>query len=124
MRSLRWARPDLAGVLSEHLMESASAVSDRDAWLLATGWRVHAASAVGDGRKIASDVLEALPRWGADALSAPAAARLRLELAVLAHGAGENLASRALLDTLPGAGADAEFAADVAVARLRCGDDG
>lgn len=124
VRSLRWTRPDLAGALAEHLAESASAVSDRDAWLLAAGWRVHAAAAVGDGREIAADALEALPRWGADALSAPAAARLRLELAVLAHGVGENLASRALLDTLPGDGADAELVADTAVARLRCRDDG
>ncbi|MFB9385681.1 hypothetical protein ACFFTK_21230 [Pseudonocardia petroleophila] len=121
--ALRWTRPDLAGALAEHLMESADADADRDAWLAAAGWRVHAAAAVGDGREIASEVLESLPRWGAGALMAPSGVRLRLELAVLGHDAGETGPAQALLDTVTTDG-DPELTADLATARLRCRDDG
>ncbi|MBW0116005.1 hypothetical protein [Pseudonocardia abyssalis] len=122
--ALRWTRPDLAGALAGHLMESADGASDRDSWLTAAGWRVHAAAAVGDGREIASEVLEALSRWGSDALMAPAAVRLRLELAVLGHDAGETGTATALLGSVPGDDADPEVLADAAIARLRCGGDG
>ncbi|MHA6784568.1 hypothetical protein ACVGOW_26750 [Pseudonocardia saturnea] len=123
--ALRWSRPDLTAALAEHLMEVASAVSDRDGWLVAAGWRVHALGATGDARAVAADVLEALPGWGADALSASASERLRLELAVLAHDAGEHGASRTLLEEVSrdGRATDAALAAEVATARLRCRPD-
>lgn len=123
--ALRWSRPDLTAALADHAMEAASALSDRDPWLLAAGWRVYAAGAVGDGREVAADVLEALPRWGADALSRSTADRLRTELAVLAHDAGEPAAARALLDGISGDGrsGDTELAADLATVRLRCRGD-
>lgn len=120
--ALRWSRPDLTAALAEHLMEAASALSDRDGWLVAAGWRVHATGATGDAREAAAEVLEALPRWGSDALSASAAERLRLELAVCAHDAGEHGASRTLLEGVSrhGGVTDAALAADVATAGLRC----
>ena len=119
---LRWSRPDLAGALAQHLCDVAVAAPDRDAWLVAAGWRVHAAAAVGDGREVASEVLESLSHWGEDVLHVPSAARLCVELAVLAHEAGESDAVRALLPTSAGAG-DLELAADIALARLRCRSD-
>lgn len=124
--ALRWSRPDLTAALAEHLMEVAAAVSDRDGWLVAAGWRVHAVGATGDARDVAADVLEALPGWGADALSGCASERLRLELAVLAHDAGEHDISGALLDGVSRDGrddADVALAAEAATARLRCRRD-
>ncbi len=59
--ALRFSRPDLAAALTDHLLEAAASVGDRDMWLLAGGWRVHAASATGDGREAASELLEAVP---------------------------------------------------------------
>ncbi|WP_170183853.1 hypothetical protein [Pseudonocardia hydrocarbonoxydans] len=122
--ALRWSRPDLAASLAEHLMESAEADSDRDGWLAAAGRRVQAHAACGDARDVAAHILESLPRWGRGALAAPAAAGLRLELAVLAHDAGETSASRALLDGVPDGVTEPGLAADVATARLRCSSDG
>lgn len=124
---LRWSRPDLAAAVAEHLMEVASAIFDRDGWLVAAGWRVHAVGATGDAREVAAEVLEALPRWGPDALSGSASERLRLELAVLAHDAGEHGASWTLLDGVSrdGRATDVALTAEVATARLRCRrDDG
>ncbi|WP_300019048.1 hypothetical protein [Pseudonocardia sp.] len=118
--SLRWIRPDLTRALAEYRMESASAEADRDTWLLAAGWRLHAAAAAGDGREVAADVLDRLPGWGAQVLVAPAAGRLRIELAVLAHDAGAVTASRALMPAIPARGAEPEFVADVLTAAARC----
>ena len=63
---LRFDRPDLTAALARHLTEVAAAAADRDGWLRASGWLVHAASAIGDGREAAAEALEALPWWGAD----------------------------------------------------------
>ena len=74
---LRFDRPDLTAALARHLTEVAAAAADRDGWLRASGWLVHAASAIGDGREAAAEALEALPWWGADAMDTAAADRLR-----------------------------------------------
>ncbi len=116
--ALRWSRPDLTAALAEHLVEEADARADRDAWLVAAGWRLHAVHSVGDGRDVAADLLEEIRRWDDGALATAAADRLRVELAVVAHDAGDNAGASALL-ALPAAEADAELVADRAVAVAR-----
>jgi hypothetical protein len=117
--ALRWSRPDLTRLLAEHLVEEADARADRNGWLVAAGWWLHAVHGVGDGRVVAADLLEEVRRWDDGALRAPAAGRLRVELAVVAHDAGEPAAAAALL--APGVPErDAELAADHAVAVARC----
>jgi syndecan 1 len=116
--ALRWSRPDLTAALAEHLVEEADARADRDAWLVAAGWRLHAVHSVGDGRDVAADLLEEIRRWDDGALATAAADRLRVELAVVAHDAGDTAAASALL-ALPAAEADAELVADRAVAVAR-----
>lgn len=117
---LRFGRPDLTGALAQHLAETAVAAGDRDGWLRAVGWRIHAVSAIGDGRDAAAEVIEALPHWGADALSVAAADRLRVELAVVALEVGDHGAARALL-AAPAIEGGPELVADVAVAAVRIG---
>ncbi len=121
--ALRWSRPDLTRLLTEHLVEEADALADRDGWLVAAGWRLHAVHSVGDGRDVAADLLDEVRRWDDGALGTAAAGRLRVELAVVAHDAGEAAAAAALL--APGvAGDDPELAADHAVAVARCAGPG
>ena len=95
--ALRWERPDLTGQLAEHVLATAATAGDRDQWLRAAGWLVHARSATGDGRPTAATALEGIRRWGASALTVPAAHRLRVELALVAVGTGQTDRARALL---------------------------
>ena len=117
--ALRWSRPDLTRLLAEHLAECAEATGDRDGWLTAAGWSVHAAHAVGDGRDAAAEVLDQLAGWGEAVLDGPAADRLRVELAVVAHDAGDTASAAALL-VRPVSSDDVELVADRAVALARC----
>ena len=111
--ALRWERPDLTGQLAEHVLATAATAGDRDQWLRAAGWLVHARSATGDGRPTAATALEGIRRWGASALTEPAAHRLRVELALVAVDTGQTDRARALLapvivaETTPLLGADA-----------------
>jgi hypothetical protein len=120
--ALRWVRPDLTAALAGHLLEEASAAGDRDGWLAAAGWAVHAAAVTGDGRGAACEVVAALGQWGDTALATPAARRLRVELAVVAAGAGEVAqAQRLLAPVVADAGrVDPELAADLLCAHARC----
>jgi collagen type I/II/III/V/XI/XXIV/XXVII alpha len=118
--SLRWVRPDLTAGLADHVLASAAVAGDRDRWLAAAGWGVYARSATGDGRDAASDVLEALPWWGSAPLAAPAAHRLRVELALVAVGAGETDIARTLLEPVAVEGVAAELRADACCALARC----
>ncbi|MFC5236882.1 hypothetical protein [Pseudonocardia zijingensis] len=117
--ALRWARPDLTAELADHVLEEASAADQQDRWLAAAGWALHARVATGDGRDTACGVLAALPRWGDAALTGPAARRLRIELAMVAAGAGEVDAARRLLAGVR-ADDDPELTADLLCAHARC----
>jgi hypothetical protein len=111
--SLRWARPDLTAALADHVLEWASSVGERDTWLTAAGWALNARLAIGDGRTMASDIVEELPRWGTAPLAGLPAHRLRVELALAAGRVGERDLARSLVapvtadDTAPEAQADA-----------------
>jgi hypothetical protein len=118
--SLRWVRPDLAAALADHVLDSASAAGEKDRWLAAAGWAVHARSATGDGRETASEVMEALPRWGRAPLAGPAAARLRVELAMVAAGAGEVETARQLIAPVAADDGVPELRADLMCALARC----
>jgi hypothetical protein len=118
--ALRWARPDLAAELADHVLEEASFAGQEDRWLVAAGWAVHARAATGDGRDTSRGVLAALGRWGSDALSGAAADRLRIELAMVAAGAGEVEFARRLLGGVHADGSDPELAADLLCAHARC----
>src|SRR4051794_2654678 len=80
---LRWSRPDLTAALADHVLETAAFVDDRDLWLRAAGWALHARSATGDGRDAAADVIDCLPDWGPESLTLAASHRLRVELALV-----------------------------------------
>ena len=118
--ALRWERPDLTGQLADHVLGVAEAAGDRDHWLLAAGWAVHARSAVGDGRPVASTALEGVRRWGAAALTVPAAYRLRIELALVAIGTGQPDRARALLEPVVAAASSPLLRADARTALARC----
>jgi hypothetical protein len=118
--ALRWARPDLTAELADHVLEEASATGRQDRWLAAAGWAVHARSATGDGRETACRVLAGLTRWGSDALTGAAAHRLRIELAMVAAGAGEVEFARRLLAGVAADDSDPELTADLLCAHARC----
>lgn len=118
--SLRWLRPDLTSALADHVLAEAAADGDRDRWLAAAGWAVHARSATGDGRMVASEILGGLARWGSAALAAPSAHRLRVELAGLAAAAGQARGGRRLLEPVIAAGAHSALQADAYCALARC----
>lgn len=118
--SLRWARPDLTGALADHVLETAAANGDRDRWLEAAGWVVHARSATGDGRVVASDVLDGLAQWGEAPLVGVPVLRLRVELAALAIAAGEVRTARLLLTPAVSHAADATLRFDAYSALARC----
>ncbi len=118
--ALRWARPDLTAELAAHVLEEASVAGQQGRWLAAAGWAVHARAATGDGRDTACAVMAALPRWGSDVLAAPAAHRLRVELAMVAAGAGQVEFARRLLAEVHVHDSDPELAADVLCAQARC----
>ncbi|WP_219420192.1 hypothetical protein, partial [Pseudonocardia nigra] len=118
--SLRWVRPDLTAALADHVLESASAAGERDRWLAAAGWAVHARTATGDGRDIATTVVDALPRWSAGAMETRPARRLRVELALLAVAANEVAAARTLLAPVLDDDVAPELRADAFCALARC----
>jgi len=91
------ARPDLAAAVATQAVDAAVAVEDRDGWLAAAGVVLAARGRCGDGRRPAVDLLAAAHRWGPTALTTPAARRLRVELALLAAGAGASETVRALV---------------------------
>ena len=118
--ALRWERADLTAELADHVLGAAAAMGDRDCWLSAAGWAVYARSATGDGREAATTVLAGLRQWGSGALVVPAARRLRVELAVVAIGAGQTDRARALLAPVLGAAVSALLRADAQSAVARC----
>lgn len=118
--ALRWSRPDLTGAIADHVLEIADANADTGCWLRAAGWAVSARSATGDGRTVASDVLDGVVRRGVHVLDEPAADRLRVELAVLATGAGRLATARMLLTPVSVADTGAELRADALGALARC----
>jgi len=118
--ALRWSRPDLAGALADHALETAASDADDTGWLRAAGWAVHARSATGDGRVVAAEVLDGVARRGAHVLDEPAADRLRVELALLATGAGRLAAARTLLTPVSVADTEPELRADALCALARC----
>ncbi|WP_408004785.1 hypothetical protein, partial [Pseudonocardia lacus] len=117
---LRWSRPDLTAALADHVLETAAATDDRDRWLAAAGWAVHARSATGDGRDAASDVIGGLAEWGPGILDGAAAGRLRVELALVAVNAGESGAASALLAPVVAESAEAELRGDAFGVLARC----
>jgi hypothetical protein len=118
--ALRWARPDLTAAIADHVLETAAIAGDQDRWLAAAGWAVHARSATGDGRETASDVMGSLSRWGRAPLDGPAARRLRVELALVAAGAGEVDAARGLLGPVEVDESEPELRADLLCVLARC----
>ena len=117
--ALRWERPDLTAQLADHVLAAADSAGDRDSWLEAAGWGVHARSAIGDGRAVAATALEGLRRWGPSALALPPAHRLRVELALVAIGTGQIDRARGLI--APVAAADSPLLrADAHTALARC----
>lgn len=134
-------RPDLAAAVLAQVMEAAEAIADRDGWLAAAGLAVAAGGSSGDGRQAAATVLAGIDRWGPGALTEPSAHRLRVELALLAAGAGEPEMVRVLVGPVLGgqpdhrlhtaarialarsAGDPVESAAALRAARERCPDD-
>ena len=117
--ALRWARPDLTAALADHVVEEASATGEQERWLAAAGWAVHGRAATGDGREIACDVVAGLGQWDDSALAHPAARRLRVELAMVAAGAGEVEAARRLAAPVAAAD-DGELLADLLCVHARC----
>jgi hypothetical protein len=102
------------------VLGTAEAAGDRDHWLRAAGWAVHARTAIGDGRTAASTALEGVRRWGAAALAVPAAYRLRVELALVAIGTGQTDRARALLAPVAVAATSPLVRADARTALARC----
>ncbi|OLT20687.1 hypothetical protein BJF78_35185 [Pseudonocardia sp. CNS-139] len=117
---LRWVRPDLTAAIADHVLEAAAIAGDEERWLEAAGWALHARSATGDGRETASDVIGSLSRWGRSALDGPAARRLRIELALVAAGAGEVESARGLLGPVVVDETEPELRADLHCALARC----
>lgn len=121
--SLRWVRPDLTAALADHVLESAAMAGERDLWLAAAGWALHARLATGDGRETASNIIEALPRWGAAPLAGSAAHRLRVELALVAGRTGERDTARALVAPVTADDTAPELRADAFCVLARCAVD-
>src|SRR4051812_31376144 len=117
---LRWSRPDLTAALADHVLETAALADDRDLWLLAAGWAVHARSATGDGRDTAADVIDCLPDWGPESLSLVPAHRLRVELALVSVNAGRADTATALLGPVTGDDVPAQLRADALGVLARC----
>src|SRR5690606_16794773 len=117
---LRWARPDLTAELADHVLEEASATDQRDRWLAAAGWAVHARAATGDGREIACGVLAAPERWGGAARAGPSAHRLRTGGAMAAAGAGAAESARRRAAGVEADGGDPGLTAGLLCAQARC----
>ncbi|WP_281689832.1 hypothetical protein [Pseudonocardia thermophila] len=113
-------RPDLAASIAEQALEAAAAASDPESWSAAAGLALAARRRVGDARRTAVEVLTAArERWDPAVLAAPAAHRLRVELALLAAGAGAVEAVRVLVAPVLADDADPKLrpAAQIAIAR-------
>ncbi|WP_433279678.1 hypothetical protein ACQPZA_08185 [Pseudonocardia xinjiangensis] len=121
--SLRWVRPDLTSALADHVLEWALSAGEQDIWLAAAGWALHGRQAIGDGRDTASDIVEALPRWGAAPLADPVAHRLRVELALVAGRVGERGTARAIVAPVTGDGVAPELRAEAFCVLARCAVD-
>ncbi|GAA1229171.1 hypothetical protein [Pseudonocardia alaniniphila] len=121
--SLRWVRPDLTAALADHVLEWASLVGERDLWLTAAGWALNARLATGDGRTMASDIVEELPRWGAAPLAGLSAHRLRVELALAAGRVGERDLARSLVAPVTADATTPEAQADAFCVLARCAVD-
>jgi hypothetical protein len=117
---LRWSRPDLTAALADHVLETAALADDRDLWLRAAGWAVHARSATGDGRDTAADVIDCLPDWGPESLALAPAHRLRVELALVAVNAGRTDTATALLGPVTTDAVPAPLRADALAVLARC----
>jgi hypothetical protein len=117
---LRWSRPDLTAALADHVLETAAVTDDRDLWLRAAGWAVHARSATGDGRETAADVIDCLPDWGPESLGLAAAGRLRVELALVSVAIGRTDAAAVLLEPVAVDGVEVELRADALGVLARC----
>ncbi|TQM14667.1 hypothetical protein FB558_1436 [Pseudonocardia kunmingensis] len=102
------------------MLEEASAAGERERWLAAAGWAVHGRATTGDGRDIACDVLTGLSRWGTSVLDLPAARRLRVELAMVAAGAGEVGSARQLVAPVAVDDGEPELLADLRCVHARC----
>ena len=118
--ALRWERPDLTGQLADHMLGVAGTAGDRDQWLCAAGWAVHARSAIGDGRPAACTALEGVRRWGSAALTVPGSYRLRVELALVAIDTGQTDRARALLAPVAVTATSPLLRADARTAVARC----
>lgn len=121
--SLRWVRPDLTAALADHVLEWASMVGERDMWLTAAGWALNVRLATGDGRTMASDIVEELPRWGAAPLAGAPAHRLRVELALAAGRVGERDLARSLVAPVTADATAPEAQADAFCVLARCAVD-
>ena len=121
--SLRWVRPDLTAALADHVLEWASMVGERDLWLTSAGWALNARLATGDGRTLASGIVEELPRWGAAPLAGAPAHRLRVELALAAGRVGERDLARSLVVPVTADATAPEAQADAFCVLARCAVD-
>ncbi|MGI5128838.1 hypothetical protein ACQEVB_18690 [Pseudonocardia sp. CA-107938] len=101
------ARPDLAAAIAAQALDASAAADDRNGWLAAAGVFLDARGRFGDGRRTAIDLLSTVRRWGPGALTAPAARRLRVELALLAAGAGAAEIVRTLVEPVLSVGSGA-----------------
>ncbi|GEL20891.1 hypothetical protein [Pseudonocardia asaccharolytica] len=122
--ALKWTRPELTAALGEYVVQLAEAAGDESSWAEGAAWLLHGRAAIGDARQDAVGLLERLDRLpGCDAaalLADPAAMRLRVELAAVAHDCGDSSLAHTLRRPLaddPGAAADIHFDALVNDAR-------
>ncbi|MDN5919631.1 MAG: hypothetical protein L0I76_31790, partial [Pseudonocardia sp.] len=96
--ALRWRRPRVTAELAHQVAEDAAAAGDGPLWLRAAGWYLHGRAATEDAREAAVEILtssESLP--GGAGLDDVDAARLRVELAVIAQGNGDVEEARSLV---------------------------
>jgi hypothetical protein len=115
---LRWDRPDLVAGLAEHAVEIAG--GDDVAWAGAAGWLLHARSAVGDGRPCAVTLIEELGHRRAGLFDDPAAARLRVEIALIAAVSGRPERAREIVSPVMAGAAPADVRADAFGVLARC----
>ncbi|GAA1874701.1 hypothetical protein GCM10009836_64810 [Pseudonocardia ailaonensis] len=119
--SLRWSRPDLTAGLAAHVADVARGSAG---WLLAAGWQVHGAAAVGDSRRAVDEVLAAHPDAGGSLLAGPDGLRLRIEVAAASQDNGDtSVALRLAAGVLAAADESAEQAElclDARLVLIRC----
>ncbi|MBW0106581.1 hypothetical protein, partial [Pseudonocardia sp. KRD291] len=104
--ALRWRRPRLTAELARQVVDDAVAAGDGSLWLRAAGWYLHGRAATEDARGAAVETLTAWDAFPGGARIGDAdAARLRVELAVIAQSNGDLEQARSLV--AGPAGADA-----------------